>query len=56
MTNAEARRKDAMTRLRERGWTYQRIADKYGITRQRAHQILNPPRRPEARVKVGDLL
>jgi predicted transcriptional regulator len=40
MTKDEARRLAAMTRLRERGWTYQRIADKYGITRQRAHQLL----------------
>jgi transcriptional regulator with XRE-family HTH domain len=56
MTNSEARRRAAMTKLRERGWTYQRIADKYGVTRQRVWQILNQPPSPEARVKVGDLL
>ena len=29
-----------MKRLRKAGWTLQRIADKYGITRQRVHQIV----------------
>jgi DNA-directed RNA polymerase sigma subunit (sigma70/sigma32) len=35
-----ARRKAAMIRLRAQGWTLQRIADKYGIKRQRVGQIV----------------
>ena len=34
-------RAQSMLRFRERGWTLQRIADKYGMSRQRVHQILN---------------
>ena len=28
-------------RLRKRHWTYQRIGDKLGVSRQRAHQLVN---------------
>ena len=40
MVLAMPRRID-MVRLKADGWTLQRIADKYGITRQRVHQIIN---------------
>lgn len=29
-----------MARLRDRGWSYARIGQKYGLTRQRAFQIV----------------
>lgn len=29
-----------MSRLRARGWTFERIGQKYGLTRQRAFQIV----------------
>ena len=33
-------RNNEMIRLRRDGWTLQRIADKYGVTRARVHQIV----------------
>jgi len=33
-------RQAAMRELRERGWTLQQVADLYGVSRQRAHQIV----------------
>lgn len=33
-------RAEDMQRLRDEGWTLQRIADKHGISRQRVWQIL----------------
>lgn len=35
------RRAREILALRARGWTLQRIADKYGITRQRIWKIIN---------------
>jgi transcriptional regulator len=40
LQRALARRKRTMQRLRERGWTLQRIADRFGLTRQRVGSIL----------------
>lgn len=37
----DSRRKE-IKELRAQGTTYQQIADKYNITRQRAHQLLHP--------------
>lgn len=37
----DAKRVEQMRRWRQRGWTYSRIARRYGISRQRVHQILN---------------
>jgi hypothetical protein len=36
------KRNDAIRRLREQGWTLQRIADRYGVTRQRVGKIVEP--------------
>jgi DNA-directed RNA polymerase sigma subunit (sigma70/sigma32) len=33
-------RNNDMKRLRQEGWTLQRIADKYGLTRARVQQIV----------------
>ena len=33
-------RKKEMAALLNRGWTLQRVADHYGLTRQRIHQIV----------------
>lgn len=39
---AEARkRRDAMSKLRDKGWTLQQIAALFRISRQRVHQVLN---------------
>jgi len=38
------RRRDSMLKYRARGWTVQKIADKYGISKQRVSQILNGQR------------
>ena len=35
------RRDDEIIRLREQKWTYQKLADKYGISRERIRQILH---------------
>jgi hypothetical protein len=37
---AQAKKKRARIKaLRERGWTFERIGLKYGMSRQRAHQL-----------------
>jgi len=36
-----ARRNAAIRRKRERGWKLREIAEHYGISRQRVHQIVN---------------
>ncbi len=36
-----ALRKERMRRLRDQGWTLQRIGEKYGISRARVGQLLN---------------
>lgn len=41
MTKQQARRVAQMRKYRERGWTLQRIATKYGISRQRVHTLLS---------------
>ena len=38
-----AMRAGKMKQLRGRGWTMDRIACRYGVTRQRVHQILREP-------------
>jgi len=34
------KRRQTMQALRARGWTLQRIADRYGISRERVRQVL----------------
>jgi len=34
------KRREKLTSLKDKGWTYAMIATRYGITRQRAHQII----------------
>jgi transcriptional regulator with XRE-family HTH domain len=41
------RRRARIRALRKRGWTLQRIADRYGITPQRVHQLLLEPKAVE---------
>jgi len=36
-----AKRRESMQRLRAAGWTMQRIADRFGISRARVAQLLN---------------
>lgn len=40
-------REAAMSQLRNDGWTYQQIGDKYGVTKQTVAQIIGPRRRAE---------
>ena len=48
---AELRQKandyEMMVTLREQGWTLQRIADKYGMTRSRVQQIVGKKDKPK---------
>jgi DNA-directed RNA polymerase sigma subunit (sigma70/sigma32) len=46
---AAMRRADQMRRYRERGWTLERIGTKYGVTKQRVHQILNTASQEETK-------
>lgn len=41
LKRAAAKRADRMRAMRAKGQTFQEIADHYGITRQRAHQIVS---------------
>jgi hypothetical protein len=36
-----ASRRNAIRKLADRGWSLARIAEKYGISRQRVHQLLH---------------
>jgi DNA-directed RNA polymerase sigma subunit (sigma70/sigma32) len=45
---AENVRKREMLQLRDRGWTLQKIATKYGVSRQRVHQIIGATGRVES--------
>lgn len=40
MTKQNRKRAEQIAKYRSRGWTYQRIATKYGLSRQRVHAIL----------------
>lgn len=42
-TRKAAKRNEQIIKFRDRGWTFQRIADRYGITAARVHQIVNDP-------------
>lgn len=42
-TLATAKRNAQIKKYRERGWTLQRIADKYGMTTVNVHHIVNNP-------------
>jgi transcriptional regulator with XRE-family HTH domain len=46
MTNEK--RNETIRRLRERGWSYIRLAERYGLSTARINQILNPPRNKRA--------
>ena len=46
-TLANAKRNAQIKRYRERGWTLQRIADKYGISAVAVHHIVNDPKSHE---------
>jgi transcriptional regulator len=39
---------ETILRLRERGWSHQRLADRYDRSTARINQILNPPRNKRA--------
>jgi transcriptional regulator with XRE-family HTH domain len=46
MTNDQ--RDETIKRLRERGWSHNRLAERYGLSTARINQILNPPRTKKA--------
>ncbi|MBI3162197.1 MAG: helix-turn-helix domain-containing protein [Chloroflexi bacterium] len=45
MMRESAKRREAMQRLRDRGWTQQQIAERYHITKQRVSVILRSKKR-----------